>query len=219
MLIKKSYQIHDPKRVRLIKRLVYLICKDLRPLYIVENEGFRYFVLGLDSQFVLPSRKSLREKWIPEIYNDVKNFIKREFNDVLFISITTDMWSSPTNVSFSTITAHYFCLKEKKMQTKILKCSVFEARHFAPNIAKDIEDCLKDYGIQDKTSGATSDNEASVRAGIRITNIPDAIGCLAHHLNLVHDDGLKLTPTANALIDKFANLVTQCRVSRFFSMN
>ena len=56
-----------------------MIVKDLRPVNIVENEGFRYFIAALDPLFTLPSRKTLREKWIPLVYNEVKEYMKKEF--------------------------------------------------------------------------------------------------------------------------------------------
>ena len=212
---RQIYRWNDPKRVRLNRRLVYMICKDLLPLYMVEKTGFRFFLAGVDKCYVLPSRKTLRENLIPEVYEEVKTALKKKFATLKKVAITTDMWSSPTNISFNTVTCHYYDLEMKKLDTKILKCSVFPGRHTSENIAQDIEECMKDYGIENKTSGATSDNEAAVKKALRNLPIPDPMNCYAHTLNLVHDDGLSSSPKISQVIEKFSSIVTLTKVIHF----
>jgi len=45
--------------------LVKLICKDLQPLSVVENEGFREYSSHLNPRYKIPSRKTIRDKLIP----------------------------------------------------------------------------------------------------------------------------------------------------------
>ena len=57
-----------------------MIVKDLLPLRIVEKTGFRCFVSGFDKLYTLPSRATLRDQLIPEMYNQVQGEGKNQFS-------------------------------------------------------------------------------------------------------------------------------------------
>ncbi|KAK7878708.1 hypothetical protein WMY93_030947 [Mugilogobius chulae] len=57
--------------------LVKMVARDLMPISIVEDEGFGWFVRGLDPAYVLPSRKALKKR-ISDVYDETKEKTKAE---------------------------------------------------------------------------------------------------------------------------------------------
>ena len=59
-----------------------MIVKDLLPLRIVEKTGFRCFISGFDKLYTLPSRATLRDQLIPEMYNQVQGEQKNTVHSI-----------------------------------------------------------------------------------------------------------------------------------------
>ena len=59
------YPSTSSKTAQLNRLVVRMIAKDLQPMSVVEDEGFRELIKGLDPRFTLPSRSLIREKLLP----------------------------------------------------------------------------------------------------------------------------------------------------------
>lgn len=87
-----------------------MIAEDLQPLSVVENRGFRKLVNLLDPQYVLPSRRTIGRKLIPELFESTKSIFSSHLSEAKNVSITTDIWTSMNTDSFITMTAHFLML-------------------------------------------------------------------------------------------------------------
>ena len=87
----KKYSNNSMRKQLLDEKLTRMIVDDLLPISIVGKEGFRDFVQALDPMYTPPTRKTLTEKLIPDMY-------KKECDDsqARYVSITTDAWTSNT---------------------------------------------------------------------------------------------------------------------------
>lgn len=65
---KEGYGEGVPKKKHLDNLLMKMIVMDLQPMSIVEDRGFRRFLHGLDPKYVMPSRRDITRKHIPELY-------------------------------------------------------------------------------------------------------------------------------------------------------
>ena len=141
--------------------------------------------------------------------------LKSTLKEVKNVAITTDLWTSRKNISFNTITCHYYDMKNRKLMTKVLKCAEFVDRHFTEAFFVDINESLKKFEILKKLAGGVSDNERAICGAIRrITK--NHWGCTNHTLNLVHTDSKKNGPERiRSIIEMFSNIVTFTRVRHF----
>lgn len=80
---------------------------DMMPYSIVEKEGFKLFTKALNPSYQLPSRSTLTNKRIPDLFKETKLKIERILSEVPFLSITTDCWTSVANKPFIAITCHF----------------------------------------------------------------------------------------------------------------
>ena len=49
---------------------------DLQPFSIVDEAGFRAYTAGLDSTYTLPSRNTLSQTILPQLYNEIVAILK-----------------------------------------------------------------------------------------------------------------------------------------------
>lgn len=72
-----------------------MIALDYQPISIVEDRGFKRVMAAAEDKFVLPSRKLLSQKLIPNMYVDRKNVlmteIKTDLENIKSISFTFDL--------------------------------------------------------------------------------------------------------------------------------
>ena len=52
-----------------------MIVKDLQPISMVEDQGFRHFMKVVDPQYQIPSRKSMMIGEIPKLYEQAQKTV------------------------------------------------------------------------------------------------------------------------------------------------
>ena len=66
----------------------------------------------LDPRYQLPSRKTLSDKVIPALYNNVKDTkVLPDLYDAKFVVLTSDCRTSSVNQSYTSITVHFLKIK------------------------------------------------------------------------------------------------------------
>jgi len=84
-----------------------MIVQDLRPIQIVECNGFHDLIKYLEARYVLPSRKLFTAD-INLKYAMCKKCLKEKLGEeAVFLSLTTDIWTSIATESYITVTAHF----------------------------------------------------------------------------------------------------------------
>lgn len=185
--IHKPIPIHKSKAVD--EQLVKLIVKDYHPFSIVESESFKSFVKTLNPGYSLPSRKTVSTSLIPQLYNKTAEVVREELNDASAVAITTDGWTSITNQSYFSLTAH-FIDDQCNLKSYLLDCFEYEERHTAENIAGELQRVVNEWGISSKICGAITDNAANMTAAIRLCKWRH-IPCFAHSINLIVQAGIQ----------------------------
>lgn len=71
-----------------------MIVKDLQPLSVVEDDGFRNFVRTLNPRSNIPSRKTLMEEKLTALNEDCCSMVRKVLCGVDTVVVTTDMWTS-----------------------------------------------------------------------------------------------------------------------------
>ncbi|XP_039298299.1 E3 SUMO-protein ligase ZBED1-like [Nilaparvata lugens] len=163
-------------------QLLKMICKEYHPFSLVEDREFKEFVTMLNPSYKLPSRKTLSESLLPQLYSNLVADVKKKLADSLAVALTTDGWTSINNESFIAITAHYIN-SDSKLCSSLLGVFEFHARHTAENLAEIIKDKCQEWEISEKVVVIVTDNAANIVAAVN-TNWKH-IPCYAHTLNLV----------------------------------
>ena len=84
----------SPHWKALTEAVCYFIAKDMEPVSTVNNPGFCHMLKVFQPRYTPPDRKTLRQNYLPKLYEQERDRIKRQMSSIRFYSITTDIWSS-----------------------------------------------------------------------------------------------------------------------------
>lgn len=124
------------------------------------------------------------------------------------ICLTSDCWTSYTQEGYICLTAH-FVDNNWKLNSKILAFCKMEPPHSGHDLANKVFECLTDWGIDRKIFSITLDNASAndcmqniLAEQLRLQNslLCDGeffhVRCSAHILNLIVQEGLKVSSEA-----------------------
>ena len=70
----KTKLSHTSLRAQMISRQISkFICKDMRPLSMISNDGFKQLINLLEPKYVIPSRPHFTDRIIPDLYNETND--------------------------------------------------------------------------------------------------------------------------------------------------
>lgn len=189
--ISETYGPETYRKKNLDRALMSMIAIDVQPFSIVEDKGFQNFVKCLDPRYVLPSRTTLQNKMMVELYNNIKLKLQLILNKIEFCAITTDCWTSRANEGYLTVTCH-FISEEFLLQTAVLSTQklLTTTNHNAENISKTLKAVLEEWGVMGKVACIVTDNDSTMIKACDLLQ-KRHLPCFAHTLNLVVQDCLK----------------------------
>lgn len=193
-----------------------MVGKDLQPLSIVENEGFREYTAKLQSNYTLPSRKTLTKKLIPEICNEISQKIRNMLNQTKNVGVTTDIWSSDSNKSFITVTCH-FINTNNELENVVLDTKEIPGSHTAEAIAGSVQGVFDDWNISDKVIAIITDNGSNVKKAVNDILKKSHIPCVGHTLNLCVTDAIEANVLFKDCLKKCKKIVTHFKSSNLAS--
>lgn len=103
----KMFTITNATKMKLDKILAYAVAIDMMPYSVVDREGFKLYTQALCPSYKLPSRKTLTDKRIPDLYKETKKVVENILSNLTFFALTTDCWTSISNKPFIALTCHY----------------------------------------------------------------------------------------------------------------
>ena len=71
-----------------------------QPLSIVDNPSFIKMLNKFDSKYKIPGRQTITKKFLKEKFEKVKKSISSEIDEIVYLSITIDGWSSVANNAY-----------------------------------------------------------------------------------------------------------------------
>jgi len=184
-----QYDAANPKVHRLNDLLVALICKVGLPISLVESSEFKEFVHALDPRYVLPTHQCVSQVLIPERYKKSQEAITTDLESALAPSMTTDMWTSSSNVSYMGITAHWVD-QEFKSHNKCLAVRPVPGSHTADFISKELSAVCHEWSVDVGALHVVTDSGANVKKAMTQLPIQKWRPCFAHNLQLVVNGAL-----------------------------
>lgn len=169
------------------QHLVTMVCKDLQPVSIVEDSGFRAFVKALNSSYSIPNRRTLCSL-ITSKYQKVADLLQGLIQKAKFVSITTDAWTSAQNRSYLTTSIHF--IVDYKFFSANLQTVPITTDEKAETLKEIILQIMKKWNIlHEKVSAIVSDNASNMRLMCQLLGIT-RIPCIGHLLNLAVNDAM-----------------------------
>jgi hypothetical protein len=174
-----------------------IVVQDL-PFLFLESTEFRDFVSLLRPGTRVLKADSLKNN-IMDRFKKMKSQMMTFWSSIdSRVSFTTDIWTSPNDLSFMAITAHWIS-SEFVLQSMLLDFVELEGSHTGVNIEKTFSHSLKEYNLFEKKFAITLDNAYNNDNFISALMERDPsfdrehhIRCFGHILNLSAQDALGL---------------------------
>ena len=196
-------------------RVSQMIVQDLRPIRLVECEGFRNLLSYLEPGYTLPSRKQFSME-INHKFEACKDKLKKCLEaEALSMALTTDIWTSMATEEYMTVTAHYID-PNLKLQNFVLETLPFPERHTGVNVAEKLKGVGERWGITHKVIIVNHDQGSNMEAAMEILTEEcnwQSLACSAHRLQLCILAGLKvnaidkLTAAVKKIVSHFSHSV------------
>ena len=87
-------------------RIAQFLSLDLRPLSVVEGEGFKRLMAFVEPGYKVPSRTHVTSV-CQKIYATLKSELLATPSEVDHLALTTDIWTSRATQAYMTVTCHY----------------------------------------------------------------------------------------------------------------
>ncbi|XP_025197439.1 zinc finger BED domain-containing protein 1-like [Melanaphis sacchari] len=171
--------------------LAYFIATSMMPYNLVEKEGFQTFVRALNPSYKLPSRKTLTESRIPELYLETRANVGNIIKMLILLSLTTDYWTSTSNQPFIALPCH-FINSNSSLSSACLGCIELSEDYTGDNIADILHMLLLDYEIPEwKICSMTTDHGSNMIKAVNNMKISH-VNCFDHALNIAVSRILKM---------------------------
>jgi len=179
---KQTWAPDHASAVLATKYLAEMIATDLQPNSIVENVGFVRYSRNLEPRYVLPSRRLLSERIIPDMYLKVKESVQKSVSAANKLSFTTDIWTeSNTTKPFIGVSVHWIDSHWDR-KFAVLNCEEFNGRHSGDMIAEKFGTVLTAWNIPKESCHLVlRDNAANTVRAFLHADIP-SLGCSLHTL-------------------------------------
>lgn len=193
---------------KIVKAIIYMICKDCQPFAMVERTGFRKLLKTMAPQFQIPDRTTIK-RFIENKYTCVAQQLKEKIKDKT-VTLTTDVWTDLQMRSYLGVTAHFLHESKTKMVTVSLSARVMDERHSAEYLKEILLAVCKEWNIKEENILAiVTDNASNITKAVELSvGSKKHVPCFAHTLNLVAERALEECNSLQDIIQKLKDIVT-----------
>ncbi|CAI6366923.1 unnamed protein product [Macrosiphum euphorbiae] len=136
----------------------------------------------LAPNYVVPSRKTISNSLLIQMYESVLDNVKTDLHDVTALSLTTDGWTSINNQHYIALTVH-FLNSETKLCSILFGCINYNEQCTSVELAKFLMATVKAWNIEHKISAVVTDNTANIVGAVKKNNWRH-VPCFVHVLNI-----------------------------------
>ena len=179
-----------PRSYLLHRAIGEMVCVDCLPMYAFEKPGFSCLVHAMEPWYTPCSCNYLSQTLIPNMYEWVRNCVFKLVDVVLYVSNSTDLWSSQVQDSYLpvSLTGHWID-DSWEWKERSFHAQPFNERHTGKHIKNIVTGCVEKWQLAGKLHLILWNNGHNFVAGLMDAEIPN-VGCLAHTLQPMVKEGV-----------------------------
>lgn len=155
----KSQNVFQFAEEDYIEALYVWILRGKQTYATLDDPDFRDFIHKLAPARVLPNRHTVALTVLEKI-EATQQVIAKALKHALTVAMTFDMWTSRCGFGFGCLTAHFFG-ETARLRSVLLEYKDIPHPHDGEAICAFIEETLKNYRIEKKVVGITTDNASN----------------------------------------------------------
>ncbi|KAI2660035.1 E3 SUMO-protein ligase ZBED1 [Labeo rohita] len=202
-LTQKKIDLRPPlsekRKKEITEKIAEFVALDMRPVRIVEGEGFKELLRTLEPGYTVPTRATVMDV-VHTKYLSIRSDIYMAIQDCEAVSFTTDIWTSLQMEAYLTVTSH-FITGDWRLESFVLETKKIEDSHTADHIARELTEIICEWDIpSSKIVSVVHDNAANMVACTnQLVQQPrwgkmKGVRCAGHTLQLCINSALKQDP-------------------------
>ncbi|XP_053346541.1 zinc finger BED domain-containing protein 4-like [Clarias gariepinus] len=202
-LTQKKIDLRPPlsekRKKEITEKIAEFVALDMRPVRIVEGEGFKELLRTLEPGYTVPTRATVMDV-VHTKYLSIRSDIYMAIQDCEAVSFTTDIWTSLQMEAYLTVTSH-FITGDWRLESFVLETKKMEDSHTADHIARELTEIICEWDIpSSKIVSVVHDNAANMVACTnQLVQQPrwgkmKGVRCAGHTLQLCINSALKQDP-------------------------
>ena len=202
-----TQKISKREQRTITRKLTEMIAADMLPPHMVHGRGFRKFLGYICPGYIIPHRTTIVRSFLPKIYLEVKENVKKQLSSASHITYTTDLWTDDyCHNNYMTVTAH-FITSAWVLDSFILTTTIVKGSATGEVIKSILASTVSDWGTTSTTRTLVTDQGSNVMAAGRIGKWHH-LNCFAHKLNLcLTTSGMDKNIEINKLLIKCRKVV------------
>ncbi|XP_019747057.1 zinc finger BED domain-containing protein 4 [Hippocampus comes] len=149
-----KFDKHDPRQVLISEAIAKMIVRDLQPVSMVENCGFRVLLQLLEPRYTPDPQYYIQNQLLPAYTYQAQVTIRQALASAHALSLSLDVWraSSAATLGYLGVTCHFLSL-EWQMSSALLACLPLSGNR----ILSDFEEVCHSHGVSGRAFRVVSD--------------------------------------------------------------
>ena len=155
--------LSEKRKKEITEKIAEFVALDMRPVCIVEVEGFKEILSTLEPDNTVPTRATVMDV-VHTKYLSTGSETYKAIQDCEAVSFTTDIWTSHQMEAYLTVTSH-FITRDWRLKSFVLETKKMEDSHTADHIARELTEIICEWDIpRTKIISVVHDNAANTVA-------------------------------------------------------
>ncbi|KAM3872365.1 zinc finger BED domain-containing protein 4 [Diretmus argenteus] len=153
-----KFDRHDPRQVLISEAIAKMIVRDLQPVSMVENHGFRELLKLLEPRYTPEPQHYLQSQLLPAYAYQAQLATRQALASAHALSLSLDLWRglSGATSGYLGVTCH-FLTADWQMRSALLACLPVVARGFGNRVLADFDEVCHSHGVSGRAFRVVAD--------------------------------------------------------------
>ncbi|KAM6983050.1 zinc finger BED domain-containing protein 4 isoform 1-T1 [Tautogolabrus adspersus] len=143
-----KFDRHDPRQVLISEAIAKMIVRDLQPVSIVENQGFRELLQLLEPRYTPEAQHYIQSQLLPAYAYQAQLATRQSLASAHALTLSLDLWKGFTGATsgYLGVTCH-FLTSDWQMRSALLACLPLTGGSSGNRVLSDFDEVCHSHGI------------------------------------------------------------------------
>ncbi|CAJ1085142.1 zinc finger BED domain-containing protein 4 isoform X1 [Xyrichtys novacula] len=187
-----KFDRHDPRQVLISEAIAKMIVRDLQPVSIVENQGFRELLQLLEPRYTPEAQHYIQSQLLPAYAYQAQLATRQALASAHALSLSLDLWRGFTGASagYLGVTCH-FLTSDWQMRSALLACLPLTGGCSENRVLSDFDEVCHSHGVSGRAFRIVAD-PFSITAKAKPCCLPGFLVSPSHSNELQEDNTERL---------------------------
>ncbi|XP_029291389.1 zinc finger BED domain-containing protein 4 isoform X2 [Cottoperca gobio] len=153
-----KFDRHDPRQVLISEAIAKMIVRDLQPVSLVENQGFRELLQLLEPRYTPEPQHYIQSQLLPAYAYQAQVATRQALASVHALSLSLDLWRGLTGATsgYLGVTCH-FLTSDWQMRSALLACLPLTGGSSGNRVLSDFDEVCQSHGVSGRAFRVVAD--------------------------------------------------------------